>query len=71
VAKDLDKYKADVLKLAGVALTIPAGKMYLDLPLIFSNNINFWLGLYYFVSVLLWLLGIIVVLRGVVHLQKD
>lgn len=69
MAKDLDKYKSEVLKLSGFALTIPLGKIYLDLPQLFISGVTHWfIAFYILISFLLWLAGIIIILRGMIHL---
>ena len=67
---DLDKYRAQNLQIGGFCLMTPFGKLILDVPIYKLSGMNLFLLLYGVVAFILFILGIIVMFRGEVHLEK-
>ena len=71
VAKDIEKYKAQNLQIAGFAMLSPLAKLLLTLPYIEFKNINIRTFIYFIISLLLFIIGITFIFRGVVLLKED
>jgi len=70
MAKDIEKYKAQNLQIAGFAMLSPLAKFLLALPYIELKDISIRVIIYFAICILLFIAGIIFISRGVVLLRE-
>lgn len=71
MAKDIEKYKAQNLQIAGFAMLSPSAKLLLNLPYIEFKDINIRAFIYFLISVLLFMGGITFIFRGMILLKEE
>jgi len=64
MASDLNKHKADILKITGFAFISPLGRVIMQPAVVINEFDSFWGSLYFLAVLLLALLGIIAVSRS-------
>lgn len=62
--KEENRYKSDTLRITGIALMTPFGKMVIDFFSLRSQCNKFELIIYFFISLLLFMSGIIAIEKG-------
>lgn len=67
---ELDKYRAQCLQIYGLGLMTPFGKLILNILEYELEDLNLYFIFYGIIAFLFFLLGIIFVFRGEVHLQE-
>lgn len=70
MVSDLDKYRAQNLQVAGFCFMTPLGRLILNVPEYESDALNLKWFLYSVFAILLFIVGIIVMVRGEVHLEE-